>query len=84
VGEWFGDWFRTFAHDYRFEIQEARGTGDRVFIVATHHGHGRMSGAPVRGETAYVYTVLEGKISRVEMWDASERDRALDAAGLTK
>ena len=20
VGEWFGDWFRTFAHDYRFEI----------------------------------------------------------------
>jgi ketosteroid isomerase-like protein len=24
VGEWFGDWFRTFAPGYRFEVEEAR------------------------------------------------------------
>ena len=24
VGEWFGDWFRSFARGYRFEVEEAR------------------------------------------------------------
>jgi ketosteroid isomerase-like protein len=27
VGEWFGDWFRTFDSDYRFEIDETRDWG---------------------------------------------------------
>ena len=47
VGEWFGDWFRQFEGDYRLEINEARDCGDRVFLVATHHGQGRVSGVPV-------------------------------------
>lgn len=80
VGEWFGDWFRQFAPDYRFRIEDARGSGDRVFIVATHSGRGRASGAPVEGETAYVYTVREGKVCRVELF--SDRGKALEAAGL--
>ena len=41
VGEWFGDWFRTFDRDYRFDVDEARDLGDRVLIVATHHGRGK-------------------------------------------
>lgn len=80
VGEWFGDWFRQFAPDYRFEIEEARGAGDRVFIVAAHRGHGRTSGAPVEGRTAYVYTVRAGKVCHVELF--SNRDNAREAAGL--
>lgn len=82
VGDWFGDWFRQFAPDYRFEIEQARGAGDRVFLVASHRGHGRASGAPVEGETAYAYTVREGKICRVELF--SDRDEALEAAGLRR
>lgn len=80
VGEWFGDWFRQFEPGYRFQIGDARGSGDRVFLVATHGGRGRASGAPVEGETAYVYTVREGKISRVELF--ADRDEAFEAAGL--
>jgi ketosteroid isomerase-like protein len=80
VGEWFGDWFRTFDDDYRFEIEEARAFGDRVFIVATHHGRGRVSGVPVTQRMAYVYTVRKGKVSRVEVWN--DREAALEAAGL--
>jgi ketosteroid isomerase-like protein len=80
VGEWFGDWFRQFAPGYHFEIEDARSSGDRVFLVATHGGRGRASGAPVEGETAYVYTVREGKISRVELF--ADREEALEAAGL--
>ena len=80
VGEWFGDFFRAFAPDYRFEVEESRDLGDRVLIVATHHGRGRASGVPVATQTAYLYTVRKGKISQVELWD--DRDEALEAAGL--
>ena len=80
VGEWFGDWFRTFDSDYRFEIEEARDWDDRVFVVATHRGRGRGSGVPGTFRTAYVYTVREGKVSRVEVW--TDRDAALEAAGV--
>jgi len=85
VGEWFGDWFRQFGGDYRFEIEESRGTGDRVFLVATHHGRGRHSGVPVELRMAYVYTVREGKVSRVEVWaERDAREAALRAVGLSE
>jgi ketosteroid isomerase-like protein len=80
VGEWFGDWFRQFAPDYRFQIEEARESGDQVFLMASHGGHGRTSGAPVGGRTAYLYTVRAGKVCRVELF--SDPDEALEAAWL--
>jgi ketosteroid isomerase-like protein len=83
VGEWFGDWFRQFGRDYRFEVEETRGVGDRVLLVATHHGRGRDSGVPVRERWAYVYTLRDGKVTRVELWgDRDAREAALEALGL--
>lgn len=82
VGEWFGDWFRQFAPDYRFEIEETSDRDDRVFVVATHHGRGRSSGVPIEVRLAYVYTVRDGKVSRQEVW--RDRATALEAAGLTE
>ena len=82
VGEWFGDWFRQFGSDYRFDIEECIDAGDRVFLEATHHGHGRHSGVTVEQRTAYVYTVREGRIARVEVW--ADREAAIEAAGLTE
>ena len=67
VGRWFGDWFRTFAPDYRFEIEETRDLGDVVFLYASHRGRGRSSGVEVQGQTGYVYTLHDGKIVRVEL-----------------
>jgi ketosteroid isomerase-like protein len=69
VGEWFGDWFRQFAPDYRFEIIEARELGgDAVFLVARHGGSGRASGAAVGSESGYLYHVVAGKIVRVHLF----------------
>ena len=82
VGEWFGDCFSQFDSSYRFEINESRNWGDRVFVVATHRGQGRGSGVPVTQQTTYVYTVREGKVSRVEVW--SDREAAFEAAGLSE
>jgi ketosteroid isomerase-like protein len=81
VGEWFGDWFRAFGRDYRFEITEARDLGrGLVFLYATHGGTGRASGAEVRGENAYLYRVNGGKVTRGELF--TTRDEALEAASL--
>jgi ketosteroid isomerase-like protein len=85
VGEWFGDWFRQFGPDYRFDIEESRGIDDRVFLVATHHGRGRGSGVLVEQRMAYVYTVREGKVSRLELWSGPDcREAALGAIGLSE
>jgi ketosteroid isomerase-like protein len=78
VGDWFGEWFRIFDRDYRFEIDEAREIGDLIFIHALHGGSGRVSGAEVRAESSYLYRVRSGKIAYVEFhW---EREDALRAA----
>jgi ketosteroid isomerase-like protein len=82
VGEWFGDWFRSFDRNYRFEVDEARDLGDRVLIVATHDGRGRVSGAPATDQMGYLYTVRNGKVSLVEIW--TDQAHALEAAGLSE
>jgi ketosteroid isomerase-like protein len=69
VGRWFGDWIGTFEPGYRFEIEEARDLGNGgVFLYATHGGRGRVSGAEVHGDTAYLYRVQDGLITRVELF----------------
>jgi ketosteroid isomerase-like protein len=81
VGEWFGDWFRQFGDDYRFEITEARDLGaGAIFLVAEHGGKGRSSGAAVGGESGYLYRVRSGKIVRVQLFSAPAE--ALEAASL--
>jgi ketosteroid isomerase-like protein len=82
VGEWFGEWFRTFDRDYRFEIEETRDRGDQVLIVATHHGRGRGSGVPVTLRMAFVYTLRNSKVERCDAYP--DRAEALEAAGLSE
>jgi ketosteroid isomerase-like protein len=79
VGEWFGDWFRTFEPGYHFDIEEARDVGDAVLLVASHRGRGRASGVEVHGRTAYLYRLRGGKIVGVELY--ATRGEALEAAG---
>ena len=42
--------------------------GGSVLLVASHRGRGRSSGAEVHGRTAYVYTLRDGMIARVELY----------------
>ena len=79
VGEWFGNWFRSFERGYRFDIEEARDMGDDVLLVATHHGHGRTSGAKVHGRNGYLYRVCDSRIVRVQIYPG--RAEALEASG---
>lgn len=81
VGEWFGDWFRAFAADYRFETEQIRELEPGlVFLVARYGGTGRASGAEVSDRRAYLYRVRDGKITRVQLF--VEPESAIDAASL--
>src|SRR5690349_17448428 len=80
VGEWFGDWFRSFARGYRFRIEETRSAGERVFLVAHHDGRGRSSGIAIAWSLGYAFTIQEGKIARLELYEG--RADALKAAGV--
>jgi ketosteroid isomerase-like protein len=82
VGEWFGDWFRTFDRDYHFDIDEARKIGDLIFIHAKHGGRGRASGVEVHSESSYLYRVRDGKIVYVEFhWDRAAALAAAESPG---
>ena len=80
ASQWFGNWFLAFDKDYRFEVEEARSVGDRVFVVARHHGHGRSSGADVEQVNAQVLRLRHGKVAQMGLYGS--RTEALKAVGL--
>jgi uncharacterized protein len=80
VGEWFADWFRSFARGYRFRIEEMQSVGERVFLVAHHDGLGRSSGVAIDWSLGYVFTIEGGKIARLAVY--RRRADALKAVGL--
>ena len=81
VGEWYGDWFRAFSSDYRFEIEELRELAPGlVFMTARYGGSGRVSGVEVRDRRAYLYRVEDGKIARIQFFLTSED--AIEASSL--
>jgi ketosteroid isomerase-like protein len=81
VGEWYGDWFRAFGTDYRFEIEEIRELRPGlVFMTARYGGSGRASGVEVTDRRAYLYRVVDGKITRIQLFLTSES--AIEAASL--
>jgi len=82
VVEWFGDWFRTFDSNYRFEIEEPHDLGDRVFVAGTHHSAGRVSGVPVTLRGAWIFTLRDGKVVRCDAY--TSRAEAVEAAGLSE
>jgi len=83
VGAWFGDWFRSFDRDARFELKELSELDDgAVLLVADHYARGRESGVEVHGTLVWVYGIRAGKIARVE--GHATRAEALEALGLAE
>src|ERR1700730_5937156 len=81
VGAWFGDWFRSFDRDARFDVTEMTELdGGAVLLVADHHASGRISGVEVHATVVWLYGFRRGKIARVEGY--ATRVEALEAVGL--
>lgn len=69
--------FARYWHEIRFEPQEYLDAGDRVVVVARLIGRGKTSGVAVERVWAYVWTVREQKVLRMDGY--SSREEALDA-----
>jgi ketosteroid isomerase-like protein len=62
------------------DLEAAHDAGDRVVTIATIRGAGETSGIPVENRFGQVWSLREGKVSRMDSYyDASD---ALEAAGL--
>ena len=66
--------------DYRFEVEDLVDAGDRVVLLYHQCGRSKTSGVALEERAGWVYTLREGKIARVEMFQ--DRELAFRAAGL--
>jgi ketosteroid isomerase-like protein len=76
----FANWIEAYP-DLKVEpLEEAKASGDKVFLWLRYSGHGAESTLPIEMELAQVITMRDGKWARtVEYADKAE---ALEAAGL--
>jgi ketosteroid isomerase-like protein len=74
---WWGEW-REAWESYQDGYDELIDAGDRVISVTVSRGRGRTSGAEIGWRQYGVWTVREGKVTRV-VWLAT-REEALEAA----
>jgi ketosteroid isomerase-like protein len=68
--------------DWELHQEELRGAGDKVVALMRQRGRSKAGGGPIEMCFAMVFTMRDGKESRMEMY--SDRDEALAAAGLSE
>ena len=67
--------------EYRAEPEQILEAGaDRVLVLVHARARGRASGLEMEAPVAHLITLLEGRVTRLEMF--AERSEALAAAGL--
>ncbi len=74
--------FREAFEGIGFEVEQLADAGDSVVVALRMTAVGKLTGIPVEQRNAGVWTVLEGKVARVDTY-ASFSD-ALRAAGLER
>ena len=79
VQKQFARWVDAYP-DLKVEPLEVRTSGNRAFVWVRFSGHGAGSGVPIEMELSHVWTVEDGKISRIEEY--SSREEGLAATGL--
>jgi ketosteroid isomerase-like protein len=72
--------WKTAWEELEVTAEEFIDTGDHVLVTLHHRGRGRGSGIEVDTRFYELYSVSDGKVVRVD--EFSERDKALEAAGL--
>jgi ketosteroid isomerase-like protein len=76
------DWPKQW-DDFQFEVLELIDVSDTQLVSVTRHrGHGTMSGIEVDTIVAYVHTIRDGKLTRLDMFFSKEQ--AFEAAGLSE
>lgn len=72
----FGDTGGDFTRERRgYEVDELIDAGDRVVAVISDRQIGRSSGVPIEAAHAAVWTLAEGKVTRLQVFDATAGPR---------
>jgi ketosteroid isomerase-like protein len=66
--------------DWRAEAERYIPAGDKVVVFLRYSGRGKGSGAEITSEGAHVWTMRDGKATKLKVF--SSRSRALESAGL--
>jgi ketosteroid isomerase-like protein len=74
-------WFGAFG-DLRWEPEELLDFGDRVLVTAQQRGHGSGSGVALSERVFQLYKIRRGL--SISQEDFTDRDQALEAAGLSE
>ena len=74
------DELREVWKEWRVTPERFLDAGDRVVVIATYHGRGRGSDVEVERRSAAIWTLLDGRVMRVEI--ALDPQEALKAVGL--
>ena len=77
LSEWKDAW-----EDWELEVDGFYEAGDKVVVLVRQHGRSKAAGMPVEMSFAQVWTLRDGKQTRMDMY--SDREEALDAAGLSE
>jgi ketosteroid isomerase-like protein len=72
------DWLTAFG-EVDLEVEELIDEGDQVLAVIREREIGRASGVPVETAHLAVWTLADGKVVRMQVFD--DRQQALDAVG---
>jgi ketosteroid isomerase-like protein len=72
---WLSGW-----EGWRIEAAEFLSAGERVVVICRYAGRGKESGIEVDQQGAHVWTISDGRASRLEIF--SDPARALESAGL--
>ena len=74
---WMGAW-----DDWELEVEALLDAGDKVLALIHQRGTSKAAGMPVEMSLAQVFTLRDGKQTRIELY--SDRDEAFAATGLSK
>jgi ketosteroid isomerase-like protein len=77
VSTWLDAW-----EDWELELEALHDRGDKVVALVRQHGKSKAAGMPVEMSFAQVFTIRDGKQSRMDMY--SDRGEALASAGLSE
>jgi ketosteroid isomerase-like protein len=72
---WAGAW-----DDWELDVEAFHDAGDKVVAVLHQHGRSKVAGMPVNMSFAQVWTIRDGRQSRMDMY--SDPSEALKAVGL--
>jgi uncharacterized protein len=76
------DWEHTaeLFDDFSVEVEDYFDAGDELVVYVRYRGRGRESGAEVEAAMAHIWTIRDGKATRLRQF--LDRSSALEAAGL--